>query len=262
MNPLRKRMTAGGMVTAAWAELGNADVAEIMVRHGWPTIVIDGEHGIGDVETWVGMARAIESAGGEVVLRLPDGLDTTIKRTIDRGFRNFIVPMVNSAAQAQAVVDSFRYPSRGKRGYAAPIIRASDWGVRTGYARDEAHDDVVIMLQCEHVDAVANLAEIATVPGIDAIFIGPNDLAASAGHLERMDHAEVQDLLKQIETVAARAGMPLATIVGAGRNWSDLERLGYRFAIGANDVSMLIDSARRLAAERDGSKLSTPAAGY
>ncbi len=262
MNPLKMRMAKGGMVTAAWAELGNADVAEIMVRHGWPTIVIDGEHGIGDLETWVGMARAIESAGGEVVLRLPDGADTTIKRALDRGFRNFIVPMVNSAAQAQTIVDSFRYPSRGKRGYAAPVIRASDWGVRTGYARDEAHEDVVIMLQCEHVDAVANLAEIVAVSGIDAIFIGPNDLAASAGHLECMDHAEVQELLKRIEGVAVEAEMPLATIVGAGRDWADLERLGYRFVVGVNDVSMLIDSARRLAAERDGMKLSTPTQGY
>ncbi|MEM5471820.1 aldolase/citrate lyase family protein [Hoeflea sp. AS60] len=262
MNPFKARMARDGMVTAAWAELGNADVAEIMVRHGWPTIVIDGEHGIGELEVWVGMARAIEAAGGEVVLRLPDGSDTTVKRAIDRGFRNFIVPMVNSAKQAQSIVDSFRYPSRGKRGYAAPIIRASDWGVRTGYALDEAHDDVVIMLQCEHVDAVANLAEIVAVPGIDAIFIGPNDLAASAGHLERMDHAEVQALLKQIEAVTAKAGMPLATIVGAGRSWADLERLGYRFAVGVNDVSMLIDSARRLAAERDGMTGPTSDAGY
>ena len=151
MNSLKTRLAAGGMIPAAWAELGNADVAEIMVRHGWSTIVIDGEHGIGDLETWVGMARGIEAAGGEVILRLPDGLDTTIKRAIDRGFRSFIVPMVNSADQARAVLASFFYPTRGSRGYAAPVLRCSDWGARPDYARDEAHDELVIMLQCEHV---------------------------------------------------------------------------------------------------------------
>ena len=128
MNALKTRMAKGGMVSAAWAELGSPDVAEILVRHGWDTIVIDGEHGIGDVETWVAVARAIQSAGGEVILRLPDGADTTIKRAIDRGFRSFIVPMVNSAEQARAIVASFLYPPRGRRGYAAPILRCSDWG--------------------------------------------------------------------------------------------------------------------------------------
>ncbi|MGO4853564.1 HpcH/HpaI aldolase family protein [Phaeovulum sp. W22_SRMD_FR3] len=262
MTSLKARIASGGMIPAAWAELGNADVAEIMVRHGWKTIVIDGEHGIGEVETWVHMARAIESSGGEVILRLPDGNDTTIKRAIDRGFRAFIVPMVNSADQARAVVSSFLYPTRGRRGYAAPILRCSDWGARPGYARDEAHGEVVIMLQCEHVLAVEALAEIAAVPGIDAIFLGPNDLAASAGHLERMEHPEVQALLGRIETTCAAANMPLATVRGAGRDWADLERLGYRLVIGINDVSLLIEGAQRARAELEDRAPQAKAPGY
>ena len=252
MNRLKSRIAAGDMVAAAWVELGNPDVAEIMVRHGWETIVIDGEHGIGDVERWVAVARAVEAAGGDVVLRLPDGADTTIKRAIDRGFTSFIVPMVNTADQARDIVASFLYPPHGRRGYAAPILRASSWGVRTAYARDEAHDDVLIMLQCEHVDSVANLPEIAAVDGIGAIFIGPNDLAASAGHLEDMLHENVQMLLARIEKVATDCGIPLATIIGAGRDWGDLRDLGYRFVIGPNDVSLLIEGARHSGAHRDG----------
>ncbi len=256
MNSLKSRLAAGGMIPAAWAELGNADVAEIMVRHGWTTIVIDGEHGIGDVETWVGMARAIESAGGEVVLRIPDRSDTTIKRAIDRGFRSFIVPMVNSADEARAVVASFFYPGRGRRGYAAPILRCSDWGARPAYARDEAHEELVVMVQCEHVEAVDALTEIAAVPGIDAIFVGPNDLAASAGHLERMEHDEVQALLRRIEATATAQGFPLATVRGAGRDWGDLERLGYRLVVGINDVSLLAEGAARALAELNGKRIS------
>lgn len=262
MNALKARIAQGGMVTAAWAELGNPDVAEIMVRHGWDVIVIDGEHGIGDLETWVSVARAVESAGGEAVLRLPDGSDTTVKRAIDRGFRSFIVPMVNTAAQARDIVASFLYPPHGRRGYAAPILRASDWGLRTSYARDEARDDVLIMLQCEHVNAAANLEEIVGVDGIGAIFIGPNDLAASAGHLEDMEHPEIQALLARIEHVAARVKMPLATVRGAGRDWADLEKLGYRFVIGVNDVSMLIESTQRSIAARDGQVSHKTIAGY
>lgn len=252
MNRIKTEMTKGGMISAAWAELGSPDTAEIMVHHGWKTIVIDGEHGIGDLETWVHMARAVEAAGGEAILRIPDGDDVTIKRALDRGFRSFIVPMVNTAEQARKVVSSFYYPLRGGRGYAAPILRCSDWGARPGYARDEAHEEVFIMLQCEHVDAVANLAEITAVPGIGAIFLGPNDLAASAGHLERMDHPEVQDLFRKVEAAAAKAGLPLATVRGGGRDWKELEALGYRLVVGINDVSLLVEGLHRATVEREG----------
>ncbi|MBD3765083.1 MAG: aldolase [Rhodobacterales bacterium] len=251
-NPLKSRLRAPGMIPAAWVELANPDVAEILVRHGWDVIVIDGEHGVGDIEDWVTCARAVEAAGGQVILRLPEGSDALIKRTLDRGFRSFVVPMVNTRAQAERVVSAFLYPGRGHRGYAAPIVRGSGWGTRPGYARDLAHDEVVIMLQCEHVEAVANLDAILQVPGIDAIFLGPNDLAASAGHLERMEHPEVQALLAQIETTCARHGMPLATVRGAGRDWADLDRLGYRLVAGVNEVSLLAEAALRARAELPG----------
>lgn len=261
-NRLKSRMQAGGMIPACWIELLSPDVAEILVRHGWDVMVIDGEHGRGELEDWVACARAIEAAGGEVVLRLPDGSDTLIKRALDRGFRSFIVPMVNTRAQAEHIVSAFRYPPRGHRGYAAPIVRGSDWGTRPDYARDQAHDELVLMLQCEHVEAVRNLEEIVTVPGIDAIFIGPNDLAASAGHLERMDHPEVQALLARIEEVAARHAMPLATVRGAGRDWADLERLGYRLVAGINEVSLLVEGARRARDELPGQRPGAAPRGY
>ncbi len=251
MNPLKSRLAAGEFVTAAWAELGNPDAAEILVRHGWSVIVIDGEHGTGGLEDWVATARAVEAAGGEAVLRVPDGSDTMLKRVLDRGFRSLIVPMVNTAEQAGAIAASCRYPPLGRRGYAAPIVRASGFGARPAYARDEAHDDLLLMVQCEHADAVDNFAAIAAVPGIDMIFVGPNDLAGSVGKLERLTDAEPQALLARIEAAAAASGTPLGTIVGAGRGWNDLKRLGYRLAVGPNDISLLIAGAAAAARDRD-----------
>lgn len=251
MNKLKQRISAGEQVAAAWVELGNADIAEIMVRHGWDTLVIDGEHGVGDVEDWVAVARAAEAAGGDVVLRVPDGSDTMLKRVLDRGFRSLIVPMVNTAEQARQIVDSCRYPGLGRRGYAAPILRASDWGARPDYARQEAAGELLLILQCEHIEAVENLAEIAAVDGVDMIFIGPNDLAGSIDHLERMLDPAPQELLRRIEAGAGAAGKPLATIIGAGRDWSALRNLGYQLMVGPNDISLLITGARGAAAERD-----------
>lgn len=251
MNRLKQRLAAGERVAAAWVELGNADIAEIMVAHGWTTLLIDGEHGVGDLEDWVAVARAAEAAGADVVLRVPDGSEVTLKKVLDRGFRSLVVPMVNTAEQARAIVAACHYPIRGQRGYAAPIVRASNWGARPDYARHEASDEVLLMLQCEHVEAVGNLADILAVDGVDMIFIGPNDLAGSIGRLEQMLEPEPQALLTQIESTARQCGTPLATICGAGRSWDDLWRLDYRFVVGPNDISLLMAGARAAAAERD-----------
>lgn len=247
MNTLKARLLNGDFVPAAWAELGNADIAEILVHHGWKTIVVDGEHGVGDLETWVAVARAVEAAGGEVLLRVPDGSDTTLKKVLDRGFRSIIVPMVNSAAQAEAIASSCRYPPRGTRGYAAPILRASDYGARPDYARETSHDELLLFVQCETPAAVKALPEIAAVPGIDGIFLGPNDLSAMMGHLERMDDPEVQATLAEVDKAASATGTLMATVTGGGRGWADLRRLGYRLVAGVNEVSLLVDATREAA---------------
>ncbi|MBP1845650.1 2-keto-3-deoxy-L-rhamnonate aldolase RhmA [Rhizobium petrolearium] len=251
MNRIKQRLLSGEFVTAAWAEMGSPDNAEAMVRNGWSVILIDGEHGIGDLEQWVAVARAVEAAGGQVILRVPNAEQWMLNRALDRGFQSILVPRVNSAAEARSIADFCRYPPHGSRGYAAPIVRASGFGARQRYALEEAHEELLLMIQCEHVDAVENIGEIASVPGIDAIFIGPNDLSGSANHLERMLEPLPQALIKKVEDECARQNRMLATIVGAGRSWGDLRALGYRLVIGPNDVSLIVNGARQAASERD-----------
>ncbi len=251
MNPLKQRLRAGEMIKAAWVELASPDVAEIMVRHGWQVIVIDAEHGVGTLEDWVATARAIEAAGGEVILRVPDGSDTMLKRVLDRGFRSIIVPMVNSATEAAQIAAACRYPGLGRRGYAAPVVRGSRYGTVPDYARSEAADELLLIVQCEHVDAVAGIEAMAAVEGIDMIFIGPNDLVGSMGMLEQLEAAPLQDAFLRVEDAARAAGRWLGSITGPGRDWADLERLGYRLVVGPNDIALLIAGARSAAKARD-----------
>ncbi|MCO6187892.1 HpcH/HpaI aldolase/citrate lyase family protein [Rhizobium sp. L1K21] len=251
MNSLKQRLLAGEFVAAAWVELGNADIAEAMVRAGWSVIVIDGEHGTGDLEQWVAVARAVEAAGGEVVLRVPHGQPWMLNRVLDRGFHSIIVPRVNSAQEARVIADACRYPPHGNRGYAAPIVRASGFGAEPDYALETAHEETLIMVQCEHVDAVNNIDELAAVKGIDAVFIGPNDLAGSINRLERLRSPEVLELIEKVETECKRQGRMLATITGVERGFGELKALGYAFAIGINDVSLVVNGARAAAKDRD-----------
>jgi 4-hydroxy-2-oxoheptanedioate aldolase len=251
MNTLKARLASGAFVTAAWAELGNPDVAEILVRHGWDTILIDGEHGVGSLEDWVAVARAVEAAGGEPLLRVPDGSETMLKKVLDRGFKSLVVPMVNSVEQASDIARFCRYPPRGSRGYAAPIVRASQFGARPDYARGESHDELLLFIQCETPAAVAALPEIAAVDGIDGIFLGPNDLSATLGYLEQMEASEPQAAFARVEAAARASGTLLATVPGGGRSWKELRDLGYRLVAGVNDISFLISAAQAAAEERN-----------
>lgn len=252
MNPLKQRLRAGEMLKAAWVGLASPDVAEIMVRHGWDIIVIDGEHGIGTLEDWVATARAAEAAGGHVILRVPDGSESLLKRVLDRGFRSIIVPMVNSAEQAAAIVSACRYPALGQRGYAAPVVRGSGYGTIPDYGRGAAADELLLIVQCEHIDAVDQADAMAAVEGVDMLFIGPNDLAGSMGFLEQLTAPPLQQAFARVEQAAAAGGCLLGTITGPGRDWPDLQRLGYRLVVGPSDIALMIAGARRAAAARDG----------
>jgi 4-hydroxy-2-oxoheptanedioate aldolase len=247
---LRARLAAGETIAAAWLEFGSADVAEAMVRSGWSTIVVDCEHGCVGVDEAATLIRAIEAAGGDAILRTPSGEEAVLKRALDRGARALMVPMVADADMAARVASYCRYPPMGRRGYAAPIVRASGFGADTDYAR-RANDDVLVIAQIEHIDAVRDFDAIAATPGVDMAFIGPNDLAGSMGLLERLDHPDLAAAFAEIEAKAAKSGAMLGTIIGQGRGWAELRALGYRLIVGPNDISLLTTAFRKEAGLRD-----------
>ena len=249
-NGLRRRLEAGETVTGAWLELGSPDVAEILVRCGWDVIVIDCEHGAVGIEDGLGLIRAVEAAGGEAMVRVPDPSEATLKRALDRGARSLVVPMVNSADMARDIASFVRYPPMGRRGYAAPVVRASGFGAWPGYAAG-ANADVFLAIQIEHRDAIAHLDEIAEIEGIDMIFIGPNDLAGSMGFIERLDAPEVRQMIAEIEASAKRHGLLLGSIEGAGRDCGTMAADGYNLIVGPNDVSLLVGAAREAAEKRN-----------
>ncbi|NDV52233.1 MULTISPECIES: HpcH/HpaI aldolase/citrate lyase family protein [unclassified Salipiger] len=249
-NKLKARLQAGETVTAAWLEFGTPEVAELLVHTGWDVVVIDCEHGTAGLEEGLGLIRAVEAAGGQAIVRVPDCSEATLKRALDRGARSLMVPMVSSAAMARDIAAFCQYSPRGRRGYAAPIVRASDYGKRTDYAKT-AHDELLIMAQIEHVDTVREVAEIAGIEGIDMAFVGPNDFAASMDHLEDMTHPDVQGQIAEVEKVARAGGLMLGTIVGAGRSYADLREAGYSFIVGPNDISLLAAASRAARAESE-----------
>ena len=150
------------------------------------------------------------------ILRVPEGSDALLKRVLDRGFRSIIVPMVNSAQEAARIAAACRYPPLGRRGYAAPVVRGSGFGSVPGYALHAAAEELLLIVQCEHADAVAGIEALAAVDGVDMVFIGPNDLAGSMGLLEQLEAPALHAAFQRVEQAVAASGKMLGTITGPG----------------------------------------------
>ena len=243
-NVLKRRLLAGERVPALWVQLDSPAIAEAAVHAGWSTLVIDTEHGWIGHETLVHMLRACEAAGGHAIVRVPDDHPSTIKRALDLGVQSLMVPMVDSAAQAEALARAARYPPRGARGYAAPIVRASRYGAHPGYAA-WAHEELLLIAQIEHADAVAEIDAIAAVEGIDMLFIGPNDLAGSLDRLERLGEPEVLDAIARVERAARSAGRLLGTVPSEGRDAGACFAAGHGLCACASDVGLFREGAVR-----------------
>lgn len=241
-NPIRETLQRGETIVGMWIETGSPDLAEAAVHRGWRFLFLDNEHGLADLDRAVDIHRAALSAGGDVILRVPSADPTHLKLVMDRGFRSIMAPMINSAAEAKVFADACRYPPRGVRGYAAPIVRGSGYGARKDYMRT-AHEDLLLIAQIEHQDAVENIADIAAVDGIDALFIGPNDLAGSIGHLEELDHPDVVALCERAEQGTLNAGKWLGSIPRPGRTAADLHGIGCRLIAGPSDIGFFLAGA-------------------
>jgi 4-hydroxy-2-oxoheptanedioate aldolase len=246
-NLLKRRLLAGETLFGAWISTGSATNAEILGHAGFDFLVLDLEHGAGDLRDATEMLRAAERAGTAPVLRVPSHDAAFLKRVLDRGARSIMVPQVENAADARALVAACRYPPAGRRGYGVPGARASDYGFDAEYT-ERANDELLLVIQIESADAVREAAAICAVDGVDVAFIGVNDLAGSIGLLEQLDRPELRALVAEAEAAIRGAGKPLGTVPSAGASWSDLARAGYGMIAHTSDVALLREGARTLVA--------------
>ncbi len=235
---LKERLLAGEACFGAWISAGSATNAELMGHLGFDFLVLDLEHGQGDLMDAIGILRAAQFAGTPVIVRVPSHDAAFLKRVLDSGADGVMIPQVETAEEAEAVVAACRYPPAGIRGYAAGAVRASGYGANAAYARD-ANDRLLIVVQIESVGAVGNAASICAVDGVDVVFIGVNDLAGSAGRLEQTGHADTRALVAKVETVMRASGKIMGTVPSDGATAAELYAAGYRLVPVTSDVSLL-----------------------
>jgi 4-hydroxy-2-oxoheptanedioate aldolase len=177
-NPVKRALKAGQPSVGTWLSLGSITAARFLARAGFAWLTVDLEHSLVDWETATHMFAAIADAGCVALARVPSNRHDHIKRVLDNGAHGIVVPMVNSRAEALAAVSAARYPPVGTRSVGGSV-HALNFGTTAPDYYAHADEEILVVLQCEHIQAVQSADDIFSVPGIDAIFVGPNDLAAS-----------------------------------------------------------------------------------
>jgi len=243
-NPVKRALKDGQVSMGTWLSLGSITAARFMARAGFAWLTVDIEHSLVDWETATHMFASIADAGCIVLARVPANRHDHIKRVLDNGAHGIVVPMVNSREEAIAAVAAAKYPPAGNRSVGGSVHALNFGGTANDYYA-RANDEVLVVLQCEHIQAVEQADSIFAVPGIDAIFVGPNDLAASmrgkdgkppsgAATAQVMTHV-LETCRKHRVAPGLHCGSPEEARHRAGEGWQFL-------AIGS-ELRMMLDAA-------------------
>jgi len=236
MTSLGERWKAGEPTLGAWCTIPSTWTAEVAARSGHDWVCVDTQHGLIGYDVMLPMLQAISAGGVPSLVRVPWNEPGAIMKALDAGAGGVIVPMVNSAAEAQAAVAAMRYPPEGMRSMGP--VRARD--VDANWRRP------LCIVMIETVPAVEQADRILGVAGIDAVFVGPNDLAVSAGLDSSYEgrHPEHRRLIEAIATAARRAGVAAGIMCGSpevARQWHEV---GFVMLALQSDTRLLGDATR------------------
>ena len=246
-NPVKRLLKEGKPVVGTWLSLGNVPAARFLARTGFQYLTVDVEHNSMGMETTATLFGAIADAGCVSLCRVPAGKHDHIKRALDNGAHGVVVPMVNTREEAVEAVAACLYPPLGNRSVGGALHALNfDTDAANYYAR--ANDEILIVLQCEHIQAVRDFDQVFSVPGIDAVFVGPNDLAASMRGPDGKPPAPdyFKDTLAAIIAGCKRNG------VAAGIHTFSVEEAksriedGWQFIAVNSELRMMMDGARRV----------------
>jgi len=227
-----------------WLSLASPLSADVAAGSALDWALIDAEHSPLEIGDLLQQLRALEGSTVTPVVRVPHADPTSIKRLLDVGAHTIMLPMIENGDQARRAVACGRYPPAGIRGVAASV-RSNNFGRRRDYYRN-VEQEISFIAQIETVAAVDRIDEIARVDGIRALFVGPSDLAASAGAIGRPDDPAVRKLVERSVAAAAAAGIPVGTLAGPRQPAGDCIAMGFDFVAVGSDVGLLREGLDRV----------------
>ncbi|WP_120003779.1 HpcH/HpaI aldolase family protein [Nesterenkonia muleiensis] len=239
-----------------WICSGSPVAAEIMAGAGLDWLLIDMEHAPNGLESVLAQLHAVSGYPSAPVVRVPAGETVIIKQVLDLGAQNILVPMVSTADQAREIVAMTQYPPAGIRGVGSALARSGRWNRVEGYLQNGA-DHVSVFVQIETAEGIVNAAEIAAVEGIDGVFLGPSDLAASMGLIGQQTHPDVVASVTTAFTAITESGKPAGVNAFDPTAARDYVDAGASWVLVGADVALLARGSEKLAADFIGTD-STP----
>ena len=244
-NAFKHALAQGKLQIGLWLSLCSNIAAEIVSDSGFDWILLDTEHSPNEIPDLVTQLQAVQRGTATPIIR-PAWNDAILaKRTLDIGAQTLLFPYVQSVEEAKRAVASTRYPPQGVRGVAV-AARASRYGRVPGYLT-KANEEICVLVQVETRTALDQIEAIAQVDGIDGVFIGPSDLAASLGHLGNPQHADAQKAMHDAVTRLKAVGKPAGILTGNEEEARRYIDWGYLFVAVGADVGLLARHADALA---------------
>ena len=244
MASLKSKLQQRQLTLGSWITVAHPAIAEIMSRAGFDWLAVDLEHSVITIREAEELIRIVALSGISPLVRLSANEPVQIKRVMDAGAHGVIVPMVNSASDAEQAVKLVNYPPEGTRGVG--LARAQGYGSSFERYREWLNRESVVIVQVEHIESVNNLEAILAVEAIDGFIVGPYDLSGSLGVPGQFDHPSMAKAMDRIKSV----GMASGKAVGIHVIEPDIEELrrrvdeGFNFIAYSLDIRMLDRSCR------------------
>jgi 4-hydroxy-2-oxoheptanedioate aldolase len=248
-NKLKSIWARGEAVVNGWLSIPSAFSAEVMAHQGFDSLTVDMQHGVIDYQVAVTMLQGISTTGAMPMARVPWNDPARLMKILDAGAYGVICPMVNTRAEAEALVRACKYPPRGYRSWGpvrASIYAGADYG-------DHANDDIVVMPMIETAEAMKNLDDILSVPGVDGAYVGPSDLSLALGLKPRLDQtdAPVVEAQQKIAEACKRHGVVAGIHNSTATYALKMIAQGYQFVTLASDSRhMAMKAAEEVAVVR------------
>lgn len=248
INSFKRALQNGESQIGLWQGLASPYTAELCATVGYDWLLLDGEHVPNTIQTTLGQLQAVAAYPVAPVVRPAWNDPVELKRLLDIGAQNLLIPMVQNADEARAAVAAVSYPPNGVRGVGTALARAARWGGVSDYlARSD--DEICLLCQVETAEALAELDDILSVDGVDGVFIGPADLAASMGHIRNPGHPDVRvaisDAIVRIRKAGKAPGI-LQSDVALAKQYLDM---GAQFIAVGVDAVLLRRAATDLLAK-------------
>ena len=244
-NIFKERLKNGESLVGIFAALGSEMAAEVLGSSNIDYTLIDMEHAPNDIRNVVNQMQAVKAAGGECLVRIPVLDHIYAKRLLDAGATTIMFPQINNVNDAINAVKSVKYPPAGIRGIAG-ATRANNFGREINYV-DIADEKVCVICQIESLEACKNAKDIASIDGVDLLFVGPGDLSADMGFIKNRDAKEVKEMAIKVLQDANKCNKPCGIMVSNITEAKEMIQLGFAIVAVTTDLVLLRNAVDEIA---------------